>query len=90
MPPGPMIRCRLAANSTVYWSNLDEGREIEFKTFPIRLTFIYVKEGVIFVNGSELGPNDQARMTGDDVVHIRATKDAQFILIDLPSSESNY
>jgi redox-sensitive bicupin YhaK (pirin superfamily) len=78
------------SNSTVYWSNLDADKEIEFKTFSIRSTFIYVKEGSIFVNGTELGPNDQARMTDDDVVHIRAAKDAQFILIDLPSSEANY
>ncbi|WP_035562813.1 pirin family protein, partial [Hymenobacter sp. IS2118] len=78
------------SNSTIYWSNLDEDNEIEFKTFPIRLTFIYVKEGSIFVNGTELGPNDQARMTNDDVVHIRAIKDSQFIMIDLPSAESNY
>ncbi|MFC7669713.1 hypothetical protein ACFQT0_21845 [Hymenobacter humi] len=78
------------SNSTVYWSNLNEDNEIEFKTFPIRLTFIYVKEGSIFVNGTELGPNDQARMTDDHVVHIRAAKDSQFILIDLPASESNY
>jgi redox-sensitive bicupin YhaK (pirin superfamily) len=49
-----------------------------------------VKQGTIFVNGTELGPNDQARMTEDDVVQIRASKDAQFILIDLPSAESNY
>ncbi len=78
------------SNSTIYWSNLDEDNEIEFKTFPIRLTFIYVKEGSIFVNGTELGPNNQARMTNDDVVHIRAIKDSQFIMIDLPSAESNY
>ena len=78
------------SNSTVYWSNLSEDKEIEFKTFPIRLTFIYVKEGTIFVNGTELGPNDQARMTDEDVVHIRADKDAQFILIDLPATEANY
>ena len=78
------------SNSTIYWSNLSEGKEIEFKTFPIRLTFIYVKEGSIFVNGTELGPNDQARMTDDDVVQIRAVKEAQFILIDLPATEANY
>lgn len=78
------------SNSTIYWANLDEGKDIEFKTFPIRLTFLYVKEGNIVVNGTALNPNDQARMTGDDVVQIRASKDAQFILIDLPASESNY
>ena len=78
------------SNSTIYWANLDEGKDIEFKTFPLRLTFIYVKEGTIMVNGSELGPNDQARIADEDVVFIRAEKDAQFILIDLPGDEPHY
>ena len=78
------------SNSTIYWSNLDEGEEILFKTFLIRLTFIYVRQGAIFVNGVELGANDQARMTDEDVVQIRAVQDAQFILIDLPATEANY
>ena len=78
------------SNSTVYWANLGAEKEILFKTFPLRLTFIYVKEGTIFVNGTELGPNDQARMSDEDVVEIRAEKDAQFILIDLPGAEANY
>ncbi|MCB2379521.1 pirin family protein [Hymenobacter sp. BT635] len=78
------------SNSTIYWANLKEDKEIEFKTFPIRNTFIYVKEGTIYVNGTELGPNDQARMTDEHVVQIRAQKDAQFILIDLPAAEANY
>ena len=78
------------SNSTIYWANLSATKGIQFKTFPIRLTFIYVKEGTIFVNGTELGPNDQARMTDEDVVDIRADKDAQFILIDLPAAEANF
>ncbi|WP_375418957.1 pirin family protein [uncultured Hymenobacter sp.] len=78
------------SNSTVYWANLSAEKEILFKTFPIRLTFIYVREGTIFVNGAELGPSDQARMTDEHVVEIRAEKDAQFILIDLPAAEANY
>ena len=78
------------SNSTIYWANLSATKEIQFKTFPIRLTFIYVKEGTIFVNGTELGPNDQARMTDEHVVDIRADKDAQFILIDLPAAEANF
>lgn len=78
------------SNSTVYWSNLAEGKEIEFKTFPIRLTFLYVKQGSIFVNGINLGPNDQARISDENVISIQASQDAQFILIDLPASEANY
>jgi redox-sensitive bicupin YhaK (pirin superfamily) len=78
------------SNSTIYWSNLDCGKKLTFKTFPIRLTFIYVKEGSITVNGIVLSPNDQARIDAEDVLDIEATKDAQFILIDLPGSEANY
>ena len=80
----------LNSNSTIYWCNLDNDKEVIFKTFPIRLTFIYVKQGAIRVNGTGLGINDQVRIDAEDVLTIRATKDAQFILIDLPGSEANY
>ncbi|MBC6989622.1 MULTISPECIES: pirin family protein [Hymenobacter] len=78
------------SNSAIYWANLSADKTVMFKTFPIRNTFIYVKEGTIYVNGTELGPNDQARMTDEHVVEIRAEKDAQLILIDLPGNEANY
>ena len=80
----------LNSNSTIYWCNLDNDKEVIFKTFPIRLTFIYVKQGAIRVNGTGLGINDQVRIDAEDVLTIQATKDAQFILIDLPGSEANY
>ncbi|RAK70386.1 pirin family protein [Hymenobacter edaphi] len=78
------------SNSSVYWSNLRADKELEFKTFPIRLTFVYVREGAIFINGTRLGPGDQARMTDEHVIHFRAEQDAQFILVDLPAAEANY
>lgn len=78
------------SNSTIYWARLDSDEQIVFKTFAIRLTFIYVKQGSLLVNGVALAPNDQARLTAEEVVEIKATKDAEFILIDLPGSEANY
>ena len=78
------------SNSTVYWANLGADKEIDFKTFPLRLTFIYVKEGSLVVNGVALGPNDQARISDEHSVRVVATKDAQLILVDLPASEANY
>ncbi|RZK16210.1 MAG: pirin family protein [Hymenobacter sp.] len=80
----------LNSNSTIYWSRLDTDKQVVFKTFPLRLTFIYVKQGSLLVNGTALAPNDQARLTAEEVVEITATKDAEFILIDLPGSEANY
>lgn len=78
------------SNSTVYWANLDCGKSIVFKTFPLRFTFVYVHQGCVTLLGQELGPGDQARVSEEDVLELQATKDAQFILIDLPSDEANY
>jgi len=79
------------SNTTLYWANLDEGGEIEFKTFPLRLTFIYVKEGAVLVNGTQLAKNDQARISQEDVVRLVGTAaDTQLVLIDLPAEEANY
>jgi redox-sensitive bicupin YhaK (pirin superfamily) len=80
----------LNSNSTIYWARLDTDKQVVFKTFALRLTFIYVKQGSLLVNGIALAPNDQARITAEEVVEITATKDAEFILIDLPGSEANY
>ncbi|WP_139921245.1 pirin-like bicupin family protein [Hymenobacter sp. DG01] len=78
------------SNTTVYWCNLAQDKTVTFKTFPIRNTFIYVKEGSLYINGVDIGPNDQVRSTDENVLEIRASRDAQFILIDLPGSEANY
>ncbi|WP_232066340.1 MULTISPECIES: pirin family protein [Hymenobacter] len=78
------------SNSTVYWCNLAAEKTVTFKTFPIRNTFVYVKEGTLYINGVDMGTNDQIRSTDENVLEIRASKDAQFILIDLPASEANY
>lgn len=80
----------LNSNSTIYWARLDADKTITFRTFPIRLAFLYVKQGSLLVNGVALGPSDQVRLTAEQVVEIKATKDAQFLLIDLPGNEANY
>lgn len=78
------------SNSTVYWANLGADKEIVFKTFPIRNTFVYLMEGTLYINGVELGINDQVRITDEHAVEIRASKAARFVLIDLPVDEANY
>ena len=51
---------------------------------------MYVKEGALFVNGVDIGPNDQIRAADEPVLEMQATRDTQFILIDLPAAEANY
>jgi len=78
------------SNSTVYYANLKEDKEIDFKTFDIRQSLVYLTEGQMFVNGVEVGKNDQLRISKVDVVKLRAAKNSSFVLIDLPAVEANY
>ncbi|MDX5347122.1 MAG: pirin family protein [Hymenobacteraceae bacterium] len=80
----------LNSNSTIYFANLEEGKEINFHTYDIRSTFIYLKEGEVYVNGMQTDKNDQLRCEKLEVLNIKATKDSSFILIDLPAVEANY
>ena len=78
------------SNSTIYYANLQEGKEIDFKTSDIRKTFIYVTDGVVFVNGQEVTQHDQLRLEKQEIIKLKASKTASFILIDLPAVEANY
>jgi quercetin 2,3-dioxygenase len=77
------------SNSTIYWCNLENEKELDMETFKLRNTFIYVNEGEINVNGSILRQHDQARITEEEKLHFIGRADSRFILIDLPS-DGNY
>ncbi|QMU28483.1 pirin family protein [Adhaeribacter radiodurans] len=78
------------SNSTVYYSYLKKDKEIDFKTFEIRKTLIYVLEGELFANGMQATANDQLRIDDESAILIRASQDSSFILIDVPAVEANY
>ena len=78
------------SNSTIYYGNLKADKEINFQTFEIRKTFIYIIEGELLINGYQVEKNDQLRIVDTKIVEIKATQDAQFILIDVPAVEANY
>ena len=78
------------SNSTVYYANLQEEKEIDFKTSSIRKIFIYVTGGTLFVNGQEVTKHDQLRLTDQELIKIKAAKTGSFVLIDVPAVEANY
>jgi len=78
------------SNTTIYYSNLKKDKEINFQTFDIRKTLIYITEGELFVNGVQAEKNDQIRIDKMNLVEIKAVQDAQFILIDVPAVEANF
>ncbi|KAA5539395.1 pirin family protein [Adhaeribacter rhizoryzae] len=78
------------SNSTVYYGSLKEDKEYNFQTFNIRGTLLYLTDGELFANGHQLFQNDQLRITDVDLVTLKAVKDCNFILIDVPLVQANY
>ncbi|MDB5261809.1 MAG: pirin [Adhaeribacter sp.] len=78
------------SNSTVYYGNLQEDKEYNFQTFPIRKTLLYLTEGELFVNGYQVLPHDQLRIDDVDLITLKAAKDSNFIFIDVPAIPANY
>ena len=78
------------SNSTIYYANLQAGKEIDFKTSNIRKIFIYITEGAFFINGQEVMKNDQLRLDEQEIIKFKASNSGTFILIDLPAVEANY
>lgn len=72
-------------DATVYLSELEAGKSIEFNADPHRRVFVYVTEGEIEVEGGRLKTKDQGRIDPETKLAIEAVKNSSIILIDVPS-----
>jgi quercetin 2,3-dioxygenase len=80
----------LNSNSTVYYGGVEQGEEINFRTFKIRKSLIYVLSGSLLVNNVEADSHDQVRLDDQELIIIKGTSSATFILVDVPALEVNY
>jgi len=71
--------------ASIYTSDLDEGKGIEFETNDSRRIFVYVTEGNLAVNDARLSAKDQARIDLESSLNLKADGSTSFILIDVPS-----
>lgn len=72
-------------DATIYVSSLAAGQEVLHESGSAdRLAYVFVIAGGVTVNGTELSPGDQARITAARRLAIRAEQDAELILLDLP------
>lgn len=78
------------SNSTVYYGSLSQGEDIDFRTFKLRKTLIYVLEGSLLINNMEVDTYDQVRLEDQTAIGLHGTGDARFLLIDVPADEANY
>lgn len=71
-------------DAQIYVSALPAGSEVKHQSQPHRKVYVFAIEGEISVNGVRFGAGDQARIVDQAALSIKAAKDSEFILLDLP------
>lgn len=72
-------------DATIYLSALRSGEEVMHSSRAERKAYVFVIAGGVTVNGETLAAGDQARIADETELRVRATKDAELILLDLPN-----
>jgi len=73
------------ADAAIYRSSLDVGAAVEFEAGDTRKVFVYVTSGSVDINGVAVNTKDQARISEETALAIRAVDEAELILVDVPS-----
>jgi hypothetical protein len=75
---------KIDQNAQIYVSALPARREVKRQSRPNRKAYLFVMEGGLTVNGAPLKAGDQARIADETELKIKAVKDSELILLDLP------
>jgi hypothetical protein len=75
---------RIHQDATIYASLLQPGDQVKHSLVPGRRAYLFVVSGDVELNGKPLRAGDQARVTGERELPLRATADAELLLLDLP------
>jgi quercetin 2,3-dioxygenase len=71
-------------DATVYVSSLDAGLALTHTAKPGRRAYLFVISGQLDLNGQRLEAGDQARIANETTLNLKALKDSELLLIDLP------
>ncbi|NQV90080.1 pirin family protein [Candidatus Uhrbacteria bacterium] len=74
----------IRANSTIFTLKIEPGQTIRHKLASLRGLFVYVKEGRIHINGTQLEKEDQARITDETDVLFQSDTQTELIAIEVP------
>jgi len=75
----------LNTDASIYRTELDKGKNVEFKVGNKRKYFLYVINGTIEINGKKINKTDQARISEETLLRIMAIEAAELLLIDVPA-----
>jgi hypothetical protein len=70
-------------DATIYVSALKAGQQVRHQIRQ-KHAYLFVIDGAVSVNDAQLSKGDQARIADEKVLDVRASKDAELILLDLP------
>lgn len=71
--------------ATIYRTDLEARKKIDYKVTESRRVFIYLTAGSLGVNDKRLEAKDQARIDLETDIEMIAYGDCSFVLIDVPS-----
>jgi redox-sensitive bicupin YhaK (pirin superfamily) len=71
-------------DARIYVSALPVGHAVHHKSRADRKAYLFVIGGGLTVNGIPLGSGDQARIADEPKLSLKATEEAELILLDLP------
>jgi redox-sensitive bicupin YhaK (pirin superfamily) len=71
-------------DAAIYISALLGDQEVVHKSRTDRRAYLFVISGSLTLNGTPLAAGDQARIAREGELALRATEDAELILLDLP------
>ena len=68
----------------MYVSSLGTGKKVEQALGSDRKAYLFVIDGSVTVNGQKMQKQDAARIEDESKLTIKADKNSELILIDLP------
>jgi redox-sensitive bicupin YhaK (pirin superfamily) len=71
-------------DATVYVSSLEAGKQVTHTAKPGRRAYLFVIDGQVELNGTRLESGDQGRIADETSLKVKAVKDSEILLIDLP------
>lgn len=71
-------------DATVWWANLTPGQALTYAAEDGRRLFVYVAAGSPVLNGQQLEPNGQVRLSSQTHLTLAATEPAAVVLVDMP------
>ena len=73
----------IRSNATIYTANLEAGQTVRYTLGEDRGLFVYLQAGGLEINGTKFTTEDQARITDESDVLLKATEPTQLIAIDV-------